>query len=90
MRSPQGRRAVAAAAPELVSLTFVPAHLAAAASRLWRVKRWTGVEVRQFASREDGTVGAHKSGAAEYLKHPVPPNNRKPLIDSAAFARNQP
>jgi ABC-type glycerol-3-phosphate transport system substrate-binding protein len=54
------------------------------------LKWWTGVEVRQVASGEDGRVDARKSGAAEYLKHPVPPNNRKPLIDSAAFARNQP
>ena len=35
-------------------------------------------------------MGARKSAAAEYLKLPPPPANRKALIDSAAFARNQP
>jgi hypothetical protein len=46
--------------------------------------------VRRFAAREDRAVGARRSGAAEYLQHPPPPANRKALLDSAAFARNQP
>jgi ABC-type glycerol-3-phosphate transport system substrate-binding protein len=54
------------------------------------LKWWTGVEVRQFASRTEGAVGARKSGAAEYVKLPGPPSNRKALIESANFARNQP
>ncbi|MBI3969656.1 MAG: sugar ABC transporter substrate-binding protein [Chloroflexi bacterium] len=57
----------------------------------WEWLKWfTGVEVRQFAAREDHAVGARKSGAAEYLKLPAPPANRRPLVDSANFARNQP
>lgn len=54
------------------------------------LKWWTGVEVRRFAAREDRAVGARKSAAAEYLKLPPPPANRRALIDSASFARNQP
>jgi multiple sugar transport system substrate-binding protein len=54
------------------------------------LKWWTGVEVRRFAAREERAVGARKSGAAEYLKLPPPPANRKALVDSAHFARNQP
>jgi multiple sugar transport system substrate-binding protein len=57
----------------------------------WEWLKWfTGVEVRQFAAREDRAVGARKSSAAEYVKHPPPPANRRALIDSANFARNQP
>lgn len=54
------------------------------------LKWWTGIDVRRFAAREERAVGARKSGGAEYLKHPPPPANRRALIDSAAFARNQP
>jgi multiple sugar transport system substrate-binding protein len=54
------------------------------------LKWWTGTDVRRFAAREDRAVGARKSGAAEYIKHPPPPANRKALVESAAFARSQP
>jgi multiple sugar transport system substrate-binding protein len=54
------------------------------------LKWWTGIEVRRYAAREDAAVGARRSSAADYLQRPPPPANRRVLIDSADFARNQP
>ena len=54
------------------------------------LKWWTGTEVRRYATREELALGARKSTAQDYLRLPPPPTNRKALIDSAAFAKNQP
>jgi maltose-binding protein MalE len=54
------------------------------------LKWWTGTDVRRFATREELALGARKSTAQDFLKLPAPPANRKALLDSSAFAKNQP
>lgn len=50
---------------------------------------YTGKDIQQYAAKVGRVVSARQSAASAYESLPPPPIHRAPLIDSAAFSRQQ-